>query len=142
MPHPRRAAVVLGILACSATMPWGGTALARPRCPPGSYEPLLDPIGLPLENVASPSEALAIGTDSVALGVCGTAPATFRTGHLYTRIHAVWPACPRFGRVRLRGFLQAPPGSCKPLVVVMRWRDQTTGRRRALKFEALRLDEP
>ena len=81
-------------------------------------------------------------TTELALGVCGATPATFMTSRHYTRIHAVWPACPGFGRVRLRGFLQAPPGSCKPLVVVMRWRDQTTGRRRALKFEALRLDEP
>jgi len=140
MPDPRRA-LVLG-LGCAALMLSGGTALARPRCPPGSYQPLLDPLGLPFENIASPAEALAIGSDSITLGVCGATPATFKTPRHYTRIHAVWPACPGFGRVRLRGFLQAPPGSCKPLVVVMRWRDQTTGRRRALKFEALRLDEP
>jgi len=142
MPDPRRAALVLGILGCAAAMLPSGTALARPRCPPGSYQPLLDPVGLPFENVRSPSEALALGTNSVTLGVCGTAPATFRTPHHYTRIHAVWPACPGFGRLRLQAFLQAPPRSCKPLVVVMRWGDQTTGRRRALKFEALRLGEP
>lgn len=142
MPGPRRFALVLGILGGAAILLSGGAAVARPRCPPGSYAPLLDPSGLPFENVTSPDAALAIGTDSITLGVCGAAPATFRTPHHYTRIHAVWPACPGFGRVRLRGFLQAPPASCKPLVVVMRWRDQTTGRRRALKFEALRLGEP
>jgi len=142
MPDPRRAALVLGILGCAATMVSGATAMARPRCPPGSYEPQLDPRGLPFENVGSPSEVLAIGTDSITLGVCGTTPARFRTPHHYTRIHAVWPVCPGFGRVRLQGFLQAPPRSCKPLVVVIRWRDQTTRRRRALKFEALRLGEP
>jgi len=142
MPDSRRAALVLGVLGCAGTVLLGGAALARPRCPPGSYEPLLNELGLPFEGVSSPSEAFVVGADSVTLGICGAMPATFKTHHHYTRIHAVWPACPGFGQLRLQGTLPAPPRSCKPLVAVIRWRDQTTGRRRGLKFEALRIGEP
>src|SRR5437867_8985803 len=115
---------MLGIVSFAATILLGGGALAHPRCPPGSYSPLVDPLGLPFEGVESPCDALAIGTDSITLGVCGTAPATFKTVHHHTKTRAVWPTCPGFGRLRVQGYLQAPPGSCEPLVMVMRWRDQ------------------
>jgi hypothetical protein len=131
---------VLGCVVFSSGVLVAGDALGRPRCAPGSYEPLLSVVdGLPFEGVGSPSETFVIGADSVTLGVCGPTRAAFRTPRHYTRIRAVWPACPGFGRVRMQGTLQAPPGSCKPLVATLRWRDQTTGRRRAIKFEALRI---
>ena len=137
----RRALVALGLAVCAGAPFLTGAAVVRPRCAPGSYQPLLDPVDdLPFE-VSSPSEAFVIGADSVTLGVCGSTAATFKTGRHSTRIHARWPGCPGFGRVRLRGFLQTPPRSCKPVVAVLRWRDQTSGRRRALKFEALRLGD-
>jgi hypothetical protein len=141
MAGRRRAAFLLGIMACTTAM-LAGVALARPRCAPGSYEPLLNPLGTPFEGVSSPSEVLVIGADSVTLGVCGPTAATFKTPRRHTTIRALWPACPGLGRVRLQGTLQAPPLSCKPLAAVIRWRDQTSRRRRGLKFEALRIDEP
>jgi hypothetical protein len=137
-----RAWAVLGLATGIGTSLLVGATHARqrPRCVPASYTPLLARLdGMPLENASSPGGALVIGSDAVTIGACGSTPATFKTGRHFTRFHVVWPACPGFGRVRLTGTLQAPPRSCKPLVAVMRWRDQSTDRRRALKFEALRI---
>jgi hypothetical protein len=129
-----------GVLAASA--PASPIRAGELPCPPGRFRPLGDFAGggTPLAT-GSPSAAFVLGPDTLALGVCGVTQALLRVRGPHTRIHAVWSACPGFGRATYRGVLFNP--SCRPVAGVLRWRDPERPRRRhALKFEALREDPP
>jgi hypothetical protein len=89
-------------------------------------------------GAGSPSGAFVIGDDTITMAACGSAPLRVRARRRLTKLRSVWDDCPGFGRVRYQGSTNYPP--CKALVSVIRWRDQTTKRRRALKFESLRAE--
>ena len=116
-----------------------GIAGAATPCPPGTFDPLVSPVdGLPLAGGASPSGAFVVDTAAITMGACGSTELRVRARRHLTFLHAVWQSCPGFGRVRYQGTTNYPP--CTALVSVLRWRDQTTRRRRSLKFESLRAE--
>ncbi len=118
-----------------------GVACAATPCPPGTFDPQLSRTdGLPLAGGASANGAFTVDAASITMGGCGAAPLHVRARRHLTYLHAVWPACPGFGRVRYQGWSNYPP--CKALVSVLRWRDVATNRRRAFKFESLRRGAP
>jgi hypothetical protein len=101
-----------------------GLAEAFPRCAPGTFDPLVAPIdGYPLAGGSSPSGAFMIGENTIAMGACGSTTLHVRARQRNTVYRALWPDCSGF------------------VVSVLRWRDRTTNRRRALKFESLRAAE-
>ena len=121
---------------CSLVL--AGTAPAATRCPPGTFTPLLIvTVDVPF-GAGSPSGAFVVGDETITMAACGSAPLRVRARRHLTMLRAVWGDCPGFGRVRYQGWTNYP--ACKALVSVIRWRDQTTNRRRALKFEALRAE--
>jgi hypothetical protein len=132
---------MLRIASCLvASMLVAGTAHAAERCAPGTFAPLVSPVDdLPLGGGTSPSGAFVVGDDTITMGACGSTALRVRARRRYTFLRAVWTDCPGFGRVRYQGTTNFPP--CKALVSLLRWRDQTTNRRRALKFESLRAEE-
>jgi hypothetical protein len=116
-----------------------GITVAATPCPPGTFDPLVSPVdGLPLAGGSSPSGAFVVDAGTITMGACGSTELRVRARRRNTFLHAVWESCPGFGRVRYQGTTNYPP--CKALVSVLRWRDQTTGRRHALKFESLRFE--
>lgn len=124
--------------------PLEGLARAATPCPPAAYLPLVVRVeGAPPAPLFPPDSATGVfvlGSDSVTIGACGATPARIHAGRRLTVIRkAVWDDCPGFGRVRFRGATNYPP--CMALVGILRWRDSITDRKRALKFEALRVDE-
>ena len=123
-------------IVCSLAV--AGVATAATRCPPGTFLPLvIETADLPFAG-GSPNGAFVVGDDTITMGACGSARLRVRAHRRLTTLRAVWDDCPGFGRVRYQGSTNYPP--CKALVSIVRWRDQTTKRRRALKFESLRAE--
>ena len=121
-----------------------GVSVAATPCAPGSFHPLVGVVDgappVPLFAPGSATGSFVLGSDSVAIGACGSTSARIRARpHLTIISRVVWDDCPGFGQVHFRGATNYPP--CKALVGILRWRDQSTGRRRALKYESLRIEQ-
>lgn len=110
------------------------------RCAPGTFAPHLRDAGrTPLDDGSSASGSFVIGTESITLGACGAAELRVRVRPHRTFYRARWRGCGRFGPVRYRG--TSLYGPCDVVGSTLRYRDPDSGRRRTLRFNAIRADE-